>query len=1042
MSSAPPAHQSKPSYQRRPPHSGPRQQPPPPPQPPQQRYVPKSAAPPAPKPSPPPSLTTALRSSAAPSASGPGSSSGGGAADGFVFYLPHDEAVAAGLGGLDAQESQAVVDLLNDALASLLRAKPREFWRQVAQNGSLHAFLDSYLQFRHRWYDLPHRGPRGTVAGLIVGELELCRRVFMVLYRISSNKDPGSGPGESLSTKEHTALVQEKRLLDLPKLLDICAIYGHDNGELTSSLVTNAIVVQPNLLNGISTVLPQFLDIFHTMQDRCMDSLQVLSSPGPNVSGHTQLQKDFSEVLDFVNDAIITLDAFADAYQPAALLLCASFERGDRVEELLNTLASLYDLLLPSLLQGFQVMSSSQSNGETSSESILNDIVLGIRMLSKRVVGFGWRLLEFCYLNDQLKEEDVQASTKMFPAKVEDPMIRGEIIVQILKDINREATYSSNGNPGKTFMQALQKEFQLMSRIGDIRNKGWIYMEDEQFQFISRLCGSTVTSWNSVPDLPISSHGGELQQKNEEAAVIESKISQIRDLLPHYGKGFLAACLEAYNQNHEEVTERLLDGTLHKDLLALDTSLQEMPQQKSAPSVAKDKGKGVLVETVHNIANKPHKVEAQSSSVSSASRAPISYLSSVSSASKAPASSVSSVPQGRFIRKTDDDLPNFAVLDSQKAKDAVKSAVLDSQYEYEDEYDDSFDDLGFSVAESSYEEAEDANDAEGSSSGPRWASQKPQFYLKGGKNYSYKVAGSVAVSNAREAAVLNNTQKDTIHGLGRGGNLPIGGNLPMGVPNRQHRVVEEEEGGHANSFSNPRGRGRGRKGGWDQGNPSEEDENSSGSQSFDRDGRRGGRNHGNLPEVNNGQQGFGGGARRGTRDEDNRPEMNNHSNVQQGFGRGARRGAREEDNRPEVNNRPNAQQGFGRGARRGDRDEDNRPEGNNHGQQGFGRGGRRGEPEVNNHGQQGFGRGARRGDRDEDNRPELNNHGQQGFGRGARRGDRNHDDPVEDNEDRNAAQGFARGGPGPRGGGGRRGGRNHNRRDQALRKHMQGMTGL
>jgi hypothetical protein len=35
----------------------------------------------------------------------------------------------------------------------------------------------------------------------------------------------------------HVALLQEKRLLDLPKLLDICAIYGHDNGKLTSSLV-------------------------------------------------------------------------------------------------------------------------------------------------------------------------------------------------------------------------------------------------------------------------------------------------------------------------------------------------------------------------------------------------------------------------------------------------------------------------------------------------------------------------------------------------------------------------------------------------------------------------------------------------------------------------------------------------------------------------------------------------------------------------------------------------------------------------------------
>lgn len=33
------------------------------------------------------------------------------------------------------------------------------------------------------------------------------------------------------------ALLQEKKLLDLPKLLDICAIYGHDNEKLTGLLV-------------------------------------------------------------------------------------------------------------------------------------------------------------------------------------------------------------------------------------------------------------------------------------------------------------------------------------------------------------------------------------------------------------------------------------------------------------------------------------------------------------------------------------------------------------------------------------------------------------------------------------------------------------------------------------------------------------------------------------------------------------------------------------------------------------------------------------
>jgi activating signal cointegrator complex subunit 2 len=93
----------------------------------------------------------------------------------------------------------------------------------------------------------------------------------------------------------------------------------------------------------------------------------------------------------------------------------------------------------------------------------------------------------------------------------------------------------------------------------------------------------------------------------------------------------------------------------------------------------------------------------------------------------------------------------------------------------------------------------------------------------------------------------------------------------------------------------------------------------------------------------------------------------------------------------------------------------------------------------------GFGRDARRGDWNHGNSAEEDgpsNIRQQGFGRGARQGDRNLDHLGEANEDHDSAQGFALGGPGPRGGGGRRGGRNHNRRDRAMKKHMQGMTGL
>ncbi|KAK3231236.1 hypothetical protein Dsin_003117 [Dipteronia sinensis] len=77
-----------------------------------------------------------------------------------------DEAVVSGFGAdegeLDPVESQRVVDLLNRELSWLLKLNPRDFWREVASDSSLHEFLDSFLKFRSRWYDVPYRGAKGN----------------------------------------------------------------------------------------------------------------------------------------------------------------------------------------------------------------------------------------------------------------------------------------------------------------------------------------------------------------------------------------------------------------------------------------------------------------------------------------------------------------------------------------------------------------------------------------------------------------------------------------------------------------------------------------------------------------------------------------------------------------------------------------------------------------------------------------------------------------------------------------------------------------
>lgn len=337
-------------------------------------------------------------------------------------------------------------------------------------------------------------------------------------------------------------------------------------------------------------------------------------------------------------------------------------------------------------------------------------------------------------------------------------------------------------------------------------------MDGEQYQLLSMIM-KTPTQADLKPkdsnSFPVSSNK---LQADEDAAIIESRISQIKELFPDYGRGFLVACLEAYNQDPEEVIQRILEGTLHQELQSLDISLERMPPPKSAPStIRQDKGKGKLVES----AIPPPEVVAAPNVVKS---------------QPAVSSGSSSSSVGRFVRKNTHELSDSETLNAKKEKELAKTAALLSQLEYEDEYDDSFDDLGLSVADSGIEETETLGEkmssqrgrstqADGGSStsnadNSKWGSRKqPQFYVKDGKNYSYKVDGSVAVANFNEAKLLNQSHTELIHGLGKGGNIPLG------AVKRLTELEEQNNGQGADDVGRHRGRGgqgttrgRGRRG--------------------------------------------------------------------------------------------------------------------------------------------------------------------------------------------------------------------------------------
>lgn len=105
-----------------------------------------------------------------------------------------------------------------------------------------------------------------------------------------------------------------------------------------------------------------------------------------------------------------------------------------------------------------------------------SDVAISLKMLSMRIVKFGWKLLDLCYLSDGVFEDGlpIPAATKMFPAKVEDPFIRADILVQTFREING-ISIQFQGQNRDTFLKNVEKNYNLVSRLENLQNTGKCY---------------------------------------------------------------------------------------------------------------------------------------------------------------------------------------------------------------------------------------------------------------------------------------------------------------------------------------------------------------------------------------------------------------------------------------------------------------------------------------------------------------------------------------------------------------------------------------
>ena len=192
-------------------------------------------------------------------------------------------------------------------LGWLLRRKAHRFWSQICHDDGLHQWLETLLETFPRAHEteIDHAVVQSR-------QQQLLHRLFLVFVRICTYKESST---DFFSPEYYGNMIYDKFLIEVPKILDICVLFGPCNQMITSRMVGNIFRCQPQYLEDLVTAG----ETMAAAMDSVGEQFQALHHPS-NSNSSPNLDP-VSDLVSYTGDIASTLAALMEAHQPAGLAL-------------------------------------------------------------------------------------------------------------------------------------------------------------------------------------------------------------------------------------------------------------------------------------------------------------------------------------------------------------------------------------------------------------------------------------------------------------------------------------------------------------------------------------------------------------------------------------------------------------------------------------------------------------------------------------------------------------------------------------------------
>ncbi|XP_016054070.1 PREDICTED: activating signal cointegrator 1 complex subunit 2 isoform X2 [Miniopterus natalensis] len=442
---------------------------------------------------------------------------------------------------------------------------------------TLQKCLDSYLRYVPRKFD-EWVAPAPEVVDM---QKRLHRSVFLTFLRMSTHKE---SKDHFISPSAFGEILYNNFLFDIPKILDLCVLFGKGNSSLLKKMIGNIFIQQPSYYNDLDETMPTILQVFSNILQHSGLQGDGTSSTPQKLEERSRLTPSdmpllkLKDIVLYLCDTCTTLWAFLDIFP----LACQTFQKHD----FCYRLASFYEIAIPELESAIKKRRHEDSK-------LLGDLWQRLSHSRRKLLEiFHILTYQICLLPilesscDNIQgfiEEFLQIFSSLLQEK---RFLRDyDALFPVADDVSllQQASSVLDETRAAYILQAVESAWEGVDRQKPTDAKDPPVAED--------LNGVVATAE------PVNGPSSHAENSEEEECLgaaaalgptvsgveLDSLISQVKDLLPELGEGFILACLEHYGYDPEQVINNILEERLTPALSQLDRSLDRQVNPDPTP---------------------------------------------------------------------------------------------------------------------------------------------------------------------------------------------------------------------------------------------------------------------------------------------------------------------------------------------------------------------------------------------------------------------------------------------------------------------------